>query len=163
MTLNANPTELTGESGSAMRANKRRARVLGAALAVTAAAYLYSGMNLSAPSFEHWEISFEAAQDKARVADRNMLLAFYMHGCPPCAIMDRSVLNTSAVKQALQSYVPARLDALSEPAAGRYGVYATPTFIIADPAGKALARCEGYQSVEEFTAFLQQALPKTQP
>jgi thioredoxin-related protein len=92
----------------------------------------------------------QAAEKKS-----SLVLAFYSDGCPPCKAMDRSVLGTGAVQDALTGYVPVRVDAWKEiELKDKYGVEATPTFIIADSSGKPLARTEGFHDVDDFVSFL---------
>lgn len=96
-------------------------------------------------------VAFAQAEEKKH----SLVLAFYSEGCPPCKAMDRSVLGTSAVQDALVGYVPVRVDAWKEvDLSEKYGVQATPTFIIADSSGKPLARTEGFHDVDDFVSFL---------
>ena len=78
--------------------------------------------------------------------------------------MDRTVLGTSEVREALLGYLPVRLDVnrQREPAL-RYQVLATPTFVVLNDAGRLLAQREGYQSKEEFVAFLKENAPLSKP
>jgi thioredoxin-related protein len=45
----------------------------------------------------------------------------------------------------------------------RYQVFATPTFVVTDEAGRPLAQRQGYQSKDEFVAFLKENAPFTKP
>lgn len=160
ITTEAMPGEVIEQT--ALETDPRRGRKSIRTVGIIALAIcgLYYATSWSTPTFADWEVSFTDAQIKAQATDRNMLVAFYMQGCPPCVIMDRTVLNTRTVKQALEGFVPVRLDAASDPAAYRFGVFATPTFLVATPAGEVLAKREGYQSVDEFVAFLGAASAK---
>jgi len=105
-----------------------------------------------------WGDNFQEAQRKAQDNHRPMLLAFYMEGCGPCVAMDRKVLPQKKVTEALQTFVPVRVDAMHETAlANRYSVYATPTYAVLQPNGQMVAKCQGYQSPEEFVAFIDRA------
>ena len=87
-----------------------------------------------------------------------MLVAFYMPGCPPCTVMDRTVLNQDPIKAALKDYVPVRVDTNRHPElAAQFGALATPTYAVVNSRGRLLARCEGLQSVEGFLSFLKRA------
>lgn len=160
ITAEAMPGEVFEQTAPPTEPRRRRKSIRTGGIIALAICALYYATSWSTPSFADWEESFTDAQIKAKATDRNMLVAFYMPGCPPCVIMDRRVLNTRTVKQALKSFVPVRLDASSDPAAGHFGVFATPTFLVATPAGEVLAKREGYQSVDEFVAFLGAASAK---
>ena len=106
-----------------------------------------------------WGSDYAAAIGTASETDRNVVVAFYSKGCPPCAAMDRNVLGSEAVRGELAGFVPVRVDAFQErELANRFGVQGTPTYAVIDPQGRLLARCDGYQPEERFVAFLRQAL-----
>ena len=105
-----------------------------------------------------------AAVHEAETTNRKVLVAFHMPGCPPCKVMDRTVLNQDAIKRGLGDYVPVRVDAARHPdLAGRYGAYATPTYAVIDSRGRLLARVEGQQTVEQFLTFLERAANSPPP
>ena len=127
-------------------------------IAATLTVYFFLSRPTAAPA--GWGDDYEAALRDASATKRHIIIAFYSEGCPPCAAMDRTVLGTTKVREALSGYLPVRLDVNRQrQPAGGYQVFATPTFVVIDEAGRELARCEGYQSVEEFIAFLKENAP----
>jgi thioredoxin-related protein len=155
----ATVTDLHEQTATAVRRKRCRSSLRAGAIIALLVAGVYHATAWSAPSFDDWEVDYQRALAKAQETDRNMMIAFYMHGCPPCAVMDRAVLSRRAVRRALDEFVPARLDAVSSPAAERFHVYGTPTYLVVSPKGDVLARTEGYHSVDEFMAFLEVATP----
>lgn len=132
----------------------------GPTLLVAAALTVYFFLTRPAAAPAGWGDDFEAALMDAAATKRHVIIAFYSEGCPPCTAMDRTVLGAPAVQEALFGYLPVRLDVnrQREPAL-RYQVFATPTFVVIDEAGRELARCEGYQTVKEFVTFLKENAP----
>lgn len=132
-----------------------RAQRWGPTLLIASAFVLYFLLSRPAPAPAGWGDDYEAALKDAGATSRHVIIAFYSEGCPPCAAMDRTVLGTPEVGEALSGFVPVRLDVNRhrEPAS-RFRVLATPTFVVIDEAGRELARREGYQSIDEFVAFL---------
>ena len=141
-----------------------RARRWGPTLLIASTLMLYFFLSRPAPAPAGWGDDFEAALRDAAATSRHVVIAFYSEGCPPCAAMDRTVLGTSEVREALLGYLPVRLDVnrQREPAS-RYQILATPTFVVTDGAGRPLAQREGYQSKEEFVAFLKENAPLFKP
>ena len=141
-----------------------RARRWGPTLLIAAMLVLYFFLSRPAPAPAGWGDDYEAALKDAGATGRHVIIAFYSEGCPPCAAMDRTVLGTSEVREALLGYLPVRLDVnrQREPAS-RYQILATPTFVVKDGAGRSLAQREGYQSKEEFVAFLKENAPLFKP
>lgn len=138
-----------------MRLRSGRTERWGPTLFIAATLAVYFLLNRPAAAPAGWGEDYEAALKDAGVTKRHVVIAFYSEGCPPCAAMDRTVLGTTKVREALAGYLPVRIDVnrQREPAI-RYQVFATPTFVVIDEAGRELARREGYQSIEEFVAFL---------
>lgn len=116
---------------------------------------LLAWVSLPAGTAEGWEIDYNKALAAARASNKKLLVQFTLPHCPPCIFMDRAVLGTKAVRSALDGFIPVRIDAATQPEiAHRFEVIGTPTFAIVDPNGTVLEQREGYQSVEEFVAFL---------
>lgn len=127
-------------------------------IAATFAIYFFITRPSAAPA--GWGDDYGAALKDAAATGRHVVIAFYTDGCPPCEAMDRSVLGTPEVHEALSGYLPVRLNVnrQREPAL-RYQILATPTFVVTDEAGRPLAQRQGYQSKEEFAAFLKEYAP----
>lgn len=105
-----------------------------------------------------WGHDYAAAISQAQSSGKKLLLAFHSPNCPPCLAMDRTVLRSETVINAMSPFVLVRLDTSAEGAevAGRYGVMATPTFIIIQPDGRPLVQADGFLSEEQFIHFLGQ-------
>lgn len=70
--------------------------------------------------------------------------------------MDREVLPSRLVQDAIKKFVPVRVNAWKElDVVEKYQVPSTPTSAVLDPTGKLVLRANGYLSAEEFVAFLQ--------
>jgi len=125
-----------------------------AALGVGVAIVFLAPSGTSSPP-EGWGDDPQAAFDEAAGTSRRVVLGFYLPGCPPCAAMEHEVLPAKAVRTALDGFVPVLVNAITHPEfAERYQVEVTPTYIITDAQGNQLARSVGYQSVDEFVAFV---------
>jgi len=122
----------------------------------TIAAYLF--LTRPAPPLEGWGTDLDVAMRQAGESGRRVLVAFYMPGCAPCAIMDRNVLPASKVKKALLDFELVHLDATTHTeVAQHYEVYGTPTYAVIDANGNLLSKREGTLTVDEFVAFLSRA------
>jgi len=142
----------------------RRTQRWGPTLLIAATLALYFFVSRPAAAPAGWGDDYEAALKDAAATSRHVVIAFYSEGCPPCAAMDRTVLGTPEVRQALLGYLPVRLDVNRQhESALRYQVFATPTFVVTDEAGRPLAQRQGYQSKEEFVAFLKENAPLSKP
>lgn len=141
-----------------------RPRRWGPTLLITATLALYFFLSRPTAAPAGWGDDYEAALRDAVASGRHVIIAFYSEGCPACAAMDRSVLGTPEVREALLGYIPVRLDVnrRREPAR-RYRILATPTFVVLNEEGRPLAQREGYQSKEEFVAFLKENAPLFKP
>ena len=137
-----------------------RTKRWGPTLLIAATLSLYFFLSRPAVAPAGWGDDFYAALKDAGATSKHVVIAFYSEGCPPCAAMDRTVLGTPEVREALSGYLPVRLDVNrhGEPAR-RYQIFATPTFVVTDETGRPLAQREGYQSKEEFVAFLKENAP----
>lgn len=108
---------------------------------------------------EGWSEDFASAQREAVRSNKKLLVAFSMPGCPPCRMMERSVLPAPPVKEALTGYVAVHVDATRNGnLAERMGVAGTPTYIVASSDGTPLLSASGYLPVESFVAFLKQGV-----
>ncbi len=104
-----------------------------------------------------WGASLPAAQREAAAAQRRVFVAFSTERCGGCRKME-TVLGEPAVRRALATFVPVRVDPLEDKAtATQYGVDSFPTFIVTDAAGVVLARTVGVQEPAAFTEFLHRA------
>ncbi len=105
-----------------------------------------------------WGQDYHQAVAQAAKTDRQVVVAFYMDGCPPCSAMDRTVLRTPEVRKSLSNFVPVRVDVNRDfQLANQFGVYGTPTYAVLNADEKLVAKCEGMQSTEAFVQFLARA------
>ncbi|MBU0717581.1 MAG: thioredoxin family protein [Planctomycetes bacterium] len=147
--------EMTGQDGGLPPARRSR---WGSFLLIGLLLALFFFATRPVPPPPGWGTDYAAAVAEAAGANKKLVIAFHMPGCPPCAVMDRTTLKSEAVAQALDSYVPVRVDVSKEiTLANRFGVFATPVYAIVDSQGRLLSRCEGAQSVESFVRFLVEA------
>lgn len=108
--------------------------------------------------FLAWGTDYAQALAEAAASDRQVVVAFHMPGCAPCLVMDRTVLRSAKVEQALRRFVTVRIDAMAQPElANGLGVYSTPTFLVVNPDQTVAARCQGIQPEDKFLGFLTRA------
>jgi len=103
-----------------------------------------------------WGDDPQRALAEAASTGRRVVMGFYLPGCPPCAAMEHEILPSKSVRDAVEGFVPVLVNAMKHPElAERYQIESTPTYLITDASGTLLARHTGYQSVDEFVAFVQ--------
>ena len=110
------------------------------------------------PPPEGWAGDFDQAVIDAKATGKNLLVAFNMHGCAPCAMMDKQVMPEPRVRAAIASFVPVRvsLDRWT-PIARRYNIVGAPTYLVIRADGTVVNQCSGFIPVEQFLEFLDQA------
>ncbi|MFQ5463547.1 MAG: thioredoxin family protein [Phycisphaerae bacterium] len=117
-----------------------------------------------APTPVGWSDDFPTATKRAASLGQDLLVAFHSSTCPPCRAMDRDVLSNAKLQSRLKNVVAVRVDAFEQADLARaFGIYATPTYAVLDSAGGVLGVTGGYQSVEEFIRFLDQAQGRSRP
>ncbi|MCH7591587.1 MAG: thioredoxin family protein [Planctomycetes bacterium] len=118
--------------------------------------YLWSNRPATPP--EGWTADFNQAVTEAKATGKNLLVAFNLHGCAPCAMMDRQVMPEPRVREAIASFVPVRVNLRERPdIAQRFGVEGAPTYLVVDANGTILDGRSGFVPIDEFLAFLDQA------
>ena len=116
-------------------------------------AYSYTHRAGGAPP--EWGSDLAAAQERASVEGRCVLIEFWLPGCTYCRIMESEVLPDDQVRQALADWIPIRLDMTQErELANRYRVTGAPTFVALGPQGAEIERITGYQPADLFAGFL---------
>lgn len=105
-----------------------------------------------------WGSDLAAAQERASVEGRCVLIEFWLPGCTYCRIMESEVLPDDQVRQALADWIPIRLDMTQErELANRYRIIGAPTFVALSPQGAEIERITGYQPADSFAEFLDRA------
>jgi thiol:disulfide interchange protein len=153
------------ESETGPVGGSRRSSTIGMGLlflAALVAAYLWTTRPVPPP--EGWSEDYAAALREAAATGRNVLIDFYLRGCAPCRVMDRTVMTAEPVKKALSEFVLVRLDlAAEDQLADRFQVVGAPTYVVLNPEGRMLSQTSGILTVEQFVTFLEQAAGRSAP
>jgi thioredoxin-related protein len=129
------------------------------ALLVILVMVIYGGVVLATQPKElvPWRDDYAAAQVEAKQSGKQLFLDFTGAACPPCQYLKSHVWTDATVARAMSKYIPVRVDcdlASSEPLAEKFGIEATPTFIILDESGKVIHRGEGAAPPDLFLQWL---------
>ncbi len=111
---------------------------------------------------------FGPALDRAREADKLILVDFFADWCGPCHTMDQVTFRDPRVVEALnRDVVAVRIDAeetrerhgfVGEELAERYGVFSYPTLALIDGQGRIVSKRSGFQYADQLLDWLQEAL-----
>ena len=102
-----------------------------------------------------WREDYAAALADSRVMNKPVLLYFTVDWCGPCQTMRRTVWTEQSVADALNTYIPVRLDAEKHTdLAKRYHVESYPLFLILDPNGSIVRTLDHGEDAEGFIAWL---------
>ncbi|WP_437188447.1 thioredoxin family protein [Planctomicrobium sp. SH668] len=106
-----------------------------------------------------WYKDLNAARREAERLNRPLLCHFGATWCAPCQKMERTVFNQQAVLDQLRaSAVCVKIDVdENKELAQRFGVSNFPTDVFLEPNGQRLMESTGYQSAEEYRAFVDRA------
>lgn len=103
-----------------------------------------------------WITDYDQALKISDEEGKPILIYFWRRGCPWCAKMESDVFPTVEVSGAISKhFIPVALDIYRKDNSipvTKYGVYATPTFVIIDRGKKAINI--GYMDKWEFLGFL---------
>ncbi|MCP3979455.1 MAG: thioredoxin family protein [bacterium] len=114
----------------------------------------------------YWS-DFGKGLEKARQADKPMLVAFVTNWCGYCRKMDRTTWKDPSVVRETSGVVTVRVDAdetrerggfSGAELAARYGVSGYPAMLLIDTQGRVLARTGGYQTAAQLLGWLDDAL-----
>lgn len=104
-----------------------------------------------------WRTDVEAAKKEAAAAGVPVVLHFYTDWCGPCKVMEKNVLNSSAVAAAMQGKVIAvKVNADRNTALqSKYGVNSYPSDVVIDPnTGKQLTMWVGKKTADEYASAI---------
>lgn len=102
-----------------------------------------------------WLGAWEAAEARANEQGRPLLAMFSASWCPPCQMMKRDVLPTSAVQNELTHWTKVYIDVDEQPEqARRHRIEAMPTFVMFTAGGEEFMRVRGASMEPEFRRLL---------
>ncbi|MFO7976392.1 MAG: redoxin domain-containing protein [Candidatus Hydrogenedentota bacterium] len=105
-----------------------------------------------------WVESLDAAKEQAKADNKLIFMDVYGTWCPPCKKMDSETFSDAAVIEALENYVPLKVDSDEQPSVARqYGVQALPTLFVLTADGSPVYRQEGFVPAERFLDLLKSA------
>jgi len=119
---------------------------------------VYVAFSMPRGSAVQWVTDYEAGLQQASQSNRPVLLVFKAHWCGICKKMDADTFSRSKVGQALEEWVPIKIDVDDHPEIkASYNISALPTLVILSPQGQIIKRTEGAMPPEEFIRFLESA------
>jgi thiol:disulfide interchange protein len=103
-----------------------------------------------------WRPNLAAAQAEARQSHRPVFLYFTASWCGPCQKMKSTTWADNIVRQAMEKYVPVKVDVDAEPAmVERFGIRAMPTYLIVSEQGEVQRQQSGLMLPEQMAAWLE--------
>jgi thioredoxin-like negative regulator of GroEL len=123
---------------------------------VLAAALLRGGT--AAGAEVAWTNSYAGALKLALERKTPLLIDFYSESCTWCGKLDREVYETPRAAEALKDLVCLKVDVERDVrTASAFQISSIPRTVIIDPAGRIAADRLGYQPLEDFLRFLEEA------
>lgn len=103
-----------------------------------------------------WLHDFRTAQTKAQQNDLPILLHFHASWCGPCQQMERTVLNTLALKSLFgKRVIGVKIDSDdNRHLVDRFNVQSLPSDILLTPTGTIITRTDGMQAKNSYLSFL---------
>lgn len=102
-----------------------------------------------------WRTNLTDVRAEAQSGDKPVLLYFTADWCGPCQTMRQTTWANADVEQALQAYVPVKIDVDAQPAvASQYGVRSIPTYAVLDGDGQPIRLAEGAIAPADFLNWL---------
>jgi thiol:disulfide interchange protein len=110
----------------------------------------------TAPALADLPEPVAAAWESAKRKGKILVLDFYASWCGPCKILERDVLRSARVEQALGEFVFLKIDTDRYPkAAEHFRVRALPTLIMIDAGGSLRDKHVGLLSADELVERLE--------
>jgi len=108
---------------------------------------------------EVWISSDEEGFRLAQASEKPVLMDFFAEWCAACHELDEKVWVDPSVRQAMERYVPVKLDLTKNDARTRshqekYGIIGMPTVIFFSPNGEERYRFEGFRDAEEVLKIM---------
>lgn len=119
------------------------------------------GSSFASATEPKWYDTLELGWNAARDTGRPMLILITSEHCPYCDVMKEVTLSDPTVRdRLLRRFIPIRLRPSSNARVlSRVEVTAFPTTLLAHPRGKVVAHRIGFQPVDQFHQFLNEAAP----
>lgn len=112
-----------------------------------------------------WTGTWEDAQSQALELNRPILVIFTQPGCGPCVYLNEEVLPTQTFTEAASGRVVlAHLDVFdpdNEKLLQKYEIEFTPTLLLTDKSGTAMAYYDGGLNAEDLAEWLKEESTRT--
>lgn len=110
----------------------------------------------------NWRNDLAAAVAEAKMAQKPVVLEFYLEGCPHCAHLAKDThSNEELAKYMNDNFIPVRLEARGyTDLAQKYGVRAVPAGIFLSSQEQELGRFDGFLTAEQYRQELQKVAGK---
>lgn len=103
-----------------------------------------------------WRQNLATAQAEAQQSHRPLFVYFTAGWCAPCQRMKSTTWADNIVRQAMEKYVPVKVDVDAEPAlVEQFGIRAMPTYIIVSQQGDMQRQRSGLMLPEQMAAWLE--------
>ena len=143
-----------------------RNRIAWGSAALTGLLVLMAISAVGAQRSEAWKQNYDQAVAESKTTGRPLLVHFYAKWCVPCRQMERDVLHSSDVLDALsKDFVAVLIDCGQHPELQmQFNIQSLPTDIVLGPDGAVLFRSEGSRDKKTYlTQLVRIVEPQTQP
>jgi thiol:disulfide interchange protein len=146
------------EAGAATLRHQRGPRIWPVLVLLAACMAAFAWVNWPVRSAVGWQHDLEAAKRQADDDGSLVLVAFVSDDCIACRVMDRDVFSQPEAAEALDGFIPVRLDVNAHQQLARdFGVTAMPTLLVLSPDGELVTANVGAIPMRYFLLFLDQA------
>lgn len=138
-----------------MRGRNQAAWVIFGIFAALIAVTVVSRVNDPGEERIPWRTSLVDARAESQAQDKPVLLYFTADWCGPCQTMRRTTWSNPDVEQAMQDFVPVKIDIDDQPAiAQQYGIRSVPTYAVLNGDGRPVRASMGAIPPDEFINWL---------